>query len=188
MTDSSQKPNTHFYQIRDRQGRWTQPGPVSPGVDHEGAARAAVRTPVGWLCVEAQPEGLCALTIVDTAENVEAEGAGAAARVARHAAETLAIALESGSRPPPVPLVLRGTPFQLSVWRALCDLDQATISYGALARRLGRPDAARAVASACAANRIAVLVPCHRVVGADGALAGYRWGSERKRWLLAAGI
>jgi len=78
-----------------------------------------------------------------------------------------------------------GTPFQLCVWQALSDLSPGeTIAYGALAARLHRPGAARAVAAACAANRLAVAVPCHRVLGADGGLIGYRWGVERKRQLL----
>ncbi|HVA62621.1 MAG TPA: bifunctional DNA-binding transcriptional regulator/O6-methylguanine-DNA methyltransferase Ada [Terriglobales bacterium] len=84
-----------------------------------------------------------------------------------------------------LPLDLQGTAFQLRVWRALRALPPgATLSYAALARRLGRPTAARAVAGACAANPLAVAVPCHRVVASDGALAGYRWGLARKQALL----
>ncbi|TSE24603.1 Bifunctional transcriptional activator/DNA repair enzyme Ada [Tepidimonas sediminis] len=86
---------------------------------------------------------------------------------------------------PTPPLAPRGTPFQQRVWAELRAIPPgATATYGALATRLGQPRAARAVAAACAANPIAVLVPCHRVVGADGALTGYRWGLERKRALL----
>jgi len=84
-----------------------------------------------------------------------------------------------------LPLDLQGTAFQLRVWRALRALPPgATLSYAGLARRLGRPTAARAVAAACAANPLAVAVPCHRVVASDGALAGYRWGLARKQALL----
>ena len=83
------------------------------------------------------------------------------------------------------PLDLRGTGFQRNVWHALRDIPAgATATYTTIAHRLGRPTSARAVAQACAANPIAVLVPCHRVVRSDGALAGYRWGLERKRTLL----
>lgn len=81
---------------------------------------------------------------------------------------------------------LRGTPFQQRVWHALRNIPAGkTISYAELAVRIGLPCAARAVAQACAANPIAVLIPCHRVVRSDGSLSGYRWGMERKRMLLA---
>jgi O-6-methylguanine DNA methyltransferase len=79
-----------------------------------------------------------------------------------------------------------GTPFEREVWEALRRIPAGEPrSYGALARALGRPGAARAVGRACALNPVALLVPCHRVVGADGELTGYAWGIERKRWLLA---
>ncbi len=85
-----------------------------------------------------------------------------------------------------LPLDIRGTAFQHRVWQALRRIPAGrTASYGEVARRLGQPDAARAVAGACAANTVAVLVPCHRVVRGDGAPGGYRWGVERKRALLA---
>lgn len=78
-----------------------------------------------------------------------------------------------------------GTPFQQSVWRALREIPAAlTASYADVARRIGQPSAARAVAMACAANPLAVLIPCHRVLRSDGTLSGYRWGIERKRELL----
>lgn len=85
-----------------------------------------------------------------------------------------------------LPLDMRhGTPFQQRVWDALRAIPcGATITYTALARRLGQPNGARAVATACAANAIALGIPCHRVVRADGTLSGYRWGVERKRALL----
>jgi AraC family transcriptional regulator of adaptative response/methylated-DNA-[protein]-cysteine methyltransferase len=82
---------------------------------------------------------------------------------------------------------LRGTTFQLRVWQALCTIPRGqTRSYSQLARELGAPRSARAVARACATNRVALLVPCHRVIGVSGSLAGYRWGIERKRRLLEA--
>ena len=85
-----------------------------------------------------------------------------------------------------LPLDLRqGTPFQQRVWEALRGIPcGATIIYTALARRLGQPNGARAVATACAANAIALGIPCHRVVRADGTLSGYRWCVERKRALI----
>ena len=81
---------------------------------------------------------------------------------------------------------MSGTAFQRRVWEALRAVPPGiTISYAELARRLGRPKAARAVAGACAANPAAVAIPCHRAVRTDGGLGGYRWGTERKRALLA---
>jgi AraC family transcriptional regulator of adaptative response/methylated-DNA-[protein]-cysteine methyltransferase len=84
-----------------------------------------------------------------------------------------------------LPLDLRGTLFQQKVWRALTEIPPGrAASYSELARRIGRPRAVRAVASACAANPLAVAIPCHRAVRADGSLAGYRWGLKRKQALL----
>jgi methylated-DNA-[protein]-cysteine S-methyltransferase len=78
-----------------------------------------------------------------------------------------------------------GTAFQTSVWRALCDIPVGeTISYGELARRIGKPKAVRAVGLANGANPIGLVAPCHRVIGADGSLTGYGGGLHRKRWLL----
>ena len=87
----------------------------------------------------------------------------------------------------PLPLDARGTEFQRRVWRALRDIPLgATASYGDIARRIGQPKAMRAVGSACAANPIAILIPCHRVICGDGALSGYGFGgSGRKSALLA---
>ena len=85
-----------------------------------------------------------------------------------------------------LPLDIRGTTFQRRIWLALCDVPAGTTaSYSEIADRVGSPKAARAVARACAANPLAVAIPCHRVVRNDGTLGGYRWGVERKRTLLA---
>lgn len=81
---------------------------------------------------------------------------------------------------------VQGTVFQLRVWRALLDIPEGyLLSYGGLAKKIGAPQAARAVGTACGANRIAFLIPCHRVIRETGALDGYRWGGERKRLMLA---
>lgn len=85
-----------------------------------------------------------------------------------------------------LPLDVRGTPFQQRVWQALRALPPgATASYAEVARSIGAPSAVRAVAQACAANALAVAIPCHRVLRSDGTLSGYRWGVARKRALLA---
>jgi len=84
-----------------------------------------------------------------------------------------------------LPLDLQGTAFQQRVWQALRNIPAGvTVSYSELAQRLGMPNATRAIAQACAANHIAVAIPCHRVIRNDGGLSGYRWGIERKRALL----
>ena len=84
-------------------------------------------------------------------------------------------------------LHVKGTPFQIRVWRALLGIPEGSISnYGKIAAALGMPGASRAVGSAVGANRISLLIPCHRVIRADGGLGGYRWGTERKRKMLAA--
>jgi AraC family transcriptional regulator, regulatory protein of adaptative response / methylated-DNA-[protein]-cysteine methyltransferase len=86
---------------------------------------------------------------------------------------------------PELPLDLQGTAFQVRVWKFLLGVPEgAVVSYGEVAQAIGAPKAVRAAASACAANRIAVLVPCHRVLRGDGGLGGYRWGLDRKRALI----
>ena len=84
-----------------------------------------------------------------------------------------------------LPLDIRGTAFQVRVWEALRRIPPgSTASYAEIARRIGSPRSSRAVAAACAANPLAVAIPCHRVVRTDGSLSGYRWGVERKAALL----
>jgi methylated-DNA-[protein]-cysteine S-methyltransferase len=84
-----------------------------------------------------------------------------------------------------LPLKLEGNPFELSVWSALRQIPYGeTASYGEIARAIGHPDAPRAVGAANGRNPVAIIVPCHRVIGADGSLTGYGGGLERKRFLL----
>ena len=86
-----------------------------------------------------------------------------------------------------MPLDIRGTAFQMKVWQFLLSVREGeTLGYSELAENIDQPRAVRAVASACARNRIGVLIPCHRVLRGDGGLGGYRWGLERKRALLDA--
>lgn len=111
--------------------------------------------------------------LVDGGDKVEA----LAARVVAY--------VESPGRRSDVPLDVRGTEFQRAVWQALCEIPAgSTASYTDVARRIGVPKAARAVAQACGANNLAVLIPCHRAIRSDGTLSGYHWGVERKRALL----
>jgi methylated-DNA-[protein]-cysteine S-methyltransferase len=80
---------------------------------------------------------------------------------------------------------LNGTPFQATVWQALTTIPYGeTSSYGEIAARIGRPGSSRAVGAANGRNPVSIVVPCHRVIGADGSLTGYGWGTDRKTWLL----
>lgn len=100
--------------------------------------------------------------------------------------EALGRHLDAGAPRPELPLDLRGTAFQVKVWRFLLGVPQGkVVSYAEVARGIGEPKAVRAAASACGANKVAVLVPCHRVLRGDGGIGGYKWGVERKRALLA---
>ena len=106
-------------------------------------------------------------------------------KVARWAAPVIA-AIDYAKVPHGLPLDIRGTAFQKKVWDALGQIRPgATETYSEVAQRIGRPKAVRAVAGACAANNLGVVVPCHRVIRSDGGLGGYRWGIKRKKTLLA---
>ncbi|TGN39120.1 bifunctional transcriptional activator/DNA repair enzyme AdaA [Marinobacter confluentis] len=95
--------------------------------------------------------------------------------------------ISKGAPRPDLPLDMRGTAFQMTVWQFLLSIREGDVlSYSEVAQQIDKPKAVRAVASACAKNRIGVLIPCHRVLRGDGSLGGYRWGLERKRALLGA--
>lgn len=99
--------------------------------------------------------------------------------------DALAAHVDASAPCPSLPLDVRGTAFQIKVWRFLMSVKPGrVVSYGEIAAAIGHPDAVRAVGTACGANRLAVLIPCHRALRADGSLGGYRWGLERKRVLL----
>jgi AraC family transcriptional regulator of adaptative response/methylated-DNA-[protein]-cysteine methyltransferase len=172
--------------------------PSSAEVSRESrrVVRAAVaRCALGHALVVASSRGVCAVSLGDTKDDVladlSARFADATVREAdpAHAAITAQVlaALEgTSSVAPPVRLDLSGTVFQLKVWGALQGIARGeTVTYAELARRIGAPAAVRAVGTACGQNPVAVLVPCHRVLRANGELGGYRWGLARKRRLLA---
>ncbi|MEJ7809487.1 MAG: bifunctional DNA-binding transcriptional regulator/O6-methylguanine-DNA methyltransferase Ada [Gemmatimonadaceae bacterium] len=173
---------------------------------------ALTLTPFGHLLLAATDRGVCAITLGDdddaleralageypnaTRERVDAERApgehpGEHADLRewlRAVVDHLAGARErlAPAAVPAVPVDAPGTPFQGRVWQALREIPYGeTRSYSAVAAAVGAPRAVRAVASACARNRVALIVPCHRVVREGGALGGYRWGVDRKRRLLA---
>jgi AraC family transcriptional regulator, regulatory protein of adaptative response / methylated-DNA-[protein]-cysteine methyltransferase len=100
--------------------------------------------------------------------------------------EAVLALLKKGSPLPPIAVDILGTAFQRRVWDALLQIPQGqTMTYAEVARAAGRPRATRAVARACAANPLALVIPCHRVVGSDRNRGGYRWGEKRKAALLA---
>ena len=151
------------------------------------------KTKYGWLIVGSTTRGLCWLALAGTKSEAVASLKTEFPAAALKSDESLgtfiraAIATVEGGKESDLPLDLRGTAFQLRVWNALRRIQRGkTLSYGALAKKMGIPNSTRAVARACATNRVALLVPCHRIVGTDGSLTGYRWGVERKRLLLEA--
>jgi len=173
---------------------------MTPGDYRRGAPGLEIRyaivdSPLGRVLVGATPRGVCAVMLgkpdvqlvrelghdfPHAALREDARGVGAWARavVAR---------LRPGSQSGEIPLDIRGTAFQRRVWEELQRIPCGqTRTYSDIARRIGAPSAVRAVARACATNSISVVVPCHRVVGKNGRLAGYRWGIDRKQALLAA--
>jgi AraC family transcriptional regulator of adaptative response/methylated-DNA-[protein]-cysteine methyltransferase len=171
---------------------------MSPGAYRKGAPGAVIRcgyarTALGWLAVAATARGVCALEL-------GASRAELAERIGRRFARATLVAADAElegwlaaigafvaapARGLDLPLDVRGTAFQQRVWRALQEIPSgATVSYGELARRVGAPSSARAVARAVATNPVALAIPCHRVIAADGGLSGYRWGVARKRKLL----
>ena len=154
---------------------------------------ATVGTPLGRLLVGATDRGVCAVTLGDSDRALEAglrrEYPEAIlerdpARLAEWMG-TIADSLAGTADLSAIPLDLRATTFQRRVFEALRRIPRGeTRSYAQLAAAIGRPTAVRAVASACAKNPTALVVPCHRIVRTDGALGGYRWGVDRKRTLL----
>ena len=158
--------------------------------------RTILETPIGPLQVVVRAGVLCLITFVDAAQDdarataavgrrfhgeamVEGDGSNTAtSALRRYFAGDLA-ALDSVAADP------GGTPFQAKVWHALREVPPGrTISYAELARRVGAPNAVRAVGAANGANPIPIVIPCHRVIGTDGKLVGYGGGLSRKEWLL----
>jgi len=156
-------------------------------------AYTVVPSEAGKLLVAGTERGICAVTLGDDAVGLEAalRAEYPAAEIERGNGELEEWAravvdyLEGAGGTERLPLDVRGTAFQRKVWETLQRIPRgSTRSYAEIARELGQPAAARAVAQACASNRLALVIPCHRVVREDGGLGGYRWGIERKRVLL----
>ncbi|MBV6288553.1 bifunctional DNA-binding transcriptional regulator/O6-methylguanine-DNA methyltransferase Ada [Pseudomonas aegrilactucae] len=171
---------------------------MTPGAYRAGGVNARIRFAIaqcslGAILVAQSERGVCAILLGDDAEVLlhdlqdkfpKAELIGADAAFEQRVARVVGF-VEAPALGLDLPLDLRGTAFQQRVWQALCSIPPgSTASYADIAQRIGAPKAVRAVAQACAANSLAVAVPCHRVVRSDGNLSGYRWGVERKKALL----
>jgi AraC family transcriptional regulator of adaptative response/methylated-DNA-[protein]-cysteine methyltransferase len=171
---------------------------MTPGHYRRGGQDMTIRvafgqSSLGTVLVAATESGICAITIGDEAEPLRTDLArrfpNASFRDGDHdfertVSEVVGL-VEEPAHGINLPLDIRGTAFQQRVWQALRDIPAgATASYGEIATRIGSPKSARAVASACGQNNLAVAVPCHRAVGKNGSLTGYHWGLERKRELL----
>lgn len=162
-----------------------------------GIRWSLVDTALGQALVAVTERGVCAVLLGEDGESLAADLQNEFPRASLHRVDAgrdeflaprvraVAEALSQGSGSVPVELV--GTAFQRRVWEALMRIPAGeTRSYAELATALGMPRGARAVARACAGNRVAVLVPCHRIIRGDGSLGGYRWGLPRKQALLEA--
>lgn len=172
---------------------------MTPTAYRSGGAGTEIRFAVGEcslgaILVAAGSRGICAIALGDDPEQLvrdlqdrfpQATFLGGDAAFEQHVARVVAL-VEAPGLGLELPLDIRGTAFQQRVWQALQQIPPGTTaSYAEIAERIGQPKAIRAVARACAANVLAVAIPCHRVVGKDGGLSGYRWGVERKAALLA---
>jgi AraC family transcriptional regulator of adaptative response/methylated-DNA-[protein]-cysteine methyltransferase len=171
---------------------------MKPSAFAKGGAGEVIRFAVGEcslgsILVAAAAQGICAIQLGDTPEELvealrnrfpKAELKGGGADFERIVAQVIGL-VEEPRRAFDLPLHVRGTAFQQKVWEILRSIPPGeTMTYAEVAAKAGRPSAVRAVASACAANKLAVVIPCHRVVRTGGALSGYRWGVERKAALL----
>ncbi len=158
---------------------------------------ALADSPLGRMLVASTQKGICAITFGDSDAALE-EGlrtefpaadcrgnAGPLTAAVTAAVTAMLEHLKGKTRQFPLPLDIRATVFQRVVWKALQAVPYGTTaSYADIARAIGKPEAVRAVAGACAKNRIAVAIPCHRIVHKDGSISGYRWGVDRKKQLL----
>lgn len=153
------------------------------------------KTVLGRCCIALSPKGICFLEfgpsnrqLIDCLKRTFPKVAVSAADRKRTAMLRQVLrALPGPASVSRYKVDLAGTPFQQQVWRSLRTIPAGrTISYSDLAEKIGKPTATRAVARACASNRIGILVPCHRVVAKSGKLSGYRWGTKLKQRILSA--
>ena len=154
-----------------------------------------VKTTVGWMLIARTERGICLLEFGDQRGELRARLAdyfpNAEIQTPDHTFAgwigKITHSIQSPTSALQLPLDVEGTAFQQQVWRALQTIPLGvTKTYSDVAAMIGQPRAVRAVANACGANRVSILIPCHRVIGRNGTLTGYRWGIERKRKLLEA--
>ncbi len=139
----------------------------------------AIKTPIGLCCIEATDDSITKIYFSDQPVVVSPN------RLTSLGAAQLAEYFSGVRQVFDLPLMPVGSVFQHNVWKRLAELPFGrTVSYSELSVRFGNPKAIRAIAAANAKNPLAIVVPCHRVIGADGALTGYAWGLDRKEWLL----
>jgi AraC family transcriptional regulator of adaptative response/methylated-DNA-[protein]-cysteine methyltransferase len=187
------KSSGHFYQASNRMLGMT-PTQYRRGGASTDIRFAIAQCSLGAILVAATARGVCAILLGEDPEALahdlerrfpRARIIGADTKFDRLVGRVVGL-LEKPQASVTLPLDIRGTAFQQRVWQVLRAIPAGTTAtYSEVAKAIGAPRAVRAVAQACAANPLAVAVPCHRVVRADGNLAGYRWGVERKRALLA---
>lgn len=190
--DAGYNASSRFYETADQVLGMTPSSYRAGGADSE--IRFAIgECSLGSILVAQSERGVCAILLGDDpdalARDLQDRFPRATLVGGDHAYEQLVAQVVGFIETPAIgldlPLDVRGTAFQQRVWRALRDIPAGrTVSYSEIARRIGSPSAVRAVAGACAANMLAVAIPCHRVVRNDGGLSGYRWGVPRKRALL----
>ncbi|QHL91798.1 bifunctional DNA-binding transcriptional regulator/O6-methylguanine-DNA methyltransferase Ada [Sphingomonas changnyeongensis] len=181
-------PSRFYAEAGDRLG-------MTPRAWRDGGRGVTIRftvadTALGPMLLAATGRGICRLAFEEDEAGLRARFPNAVIEPGGAALDGLvAAAVAAVARPdaaPDLPLDIAGTAFQQAVWRELSRVPPGqTVSYAALAARAGRPGAARAAGSACGANQVAVLIPCHRALRGDGSMGGYAWGLDRKRALLA---
>lgn len=191
--DAGFNANSRFYEQADAM-LGMKPAQYRAGGADARIAFAIGQCSLGAILVARSARGVCAISLGDDPDALlgelqdrfpRAELIGGDAGFERLVAQVVGL-IEQPNIGHELPLDIRGTAFQQRVWHALRQIPAGeTASYAQIAQRIGSPKSVRAVAGACAANTLAVAIPCHRVVRSDGALSGYRWGVERKRELLS---
>ncbi|WP_104903246.1 bifunctional DNA-binding transcriptional regulator/O6-methylguanine-DNA methyltransferase Ada [Pseudomonas sp. LH1G9] len=192
LYDAGFNSNSRFYESAD-QLLGMKPSDYKAGGTNTHIRFAVGQCSLGAILVAQSHRGVCAILLGDEPDTLvrdlqdqfpKAELLGADPAFEQLVAQVVGL-IEAPALGLDLPLDLRGTAFQERVWQALRDIPVgSTASYAQIAERIGAPTAFRAVAQACGANRLAVAIPCHRVVRSNGELSGYRWGVERKRQLL----
>jgi len=190
--DAGYESSSRFYE-KAGSSLGMKPSEYKKGGEGVTISYAVVQSYLGWVLVAVTERGICQIDFADRPEELilrleerfsKAELRRDDPRITAIVSQTVAF-LEAPAPNFSLPLDVQGTAFQKRVWAALQEIQPGkTVSYSDIAREIGKPKAARAVARACASNKIAVAIPCHRVLRNNGELGGYRWGLARKRKIL----